>query len=201
MPHFSVFNLQNKLRPWIIFPPLHNYVPLCVGLSHKIPIKYIYICDCNVTKCIKVQGVWILFQATVGEAPAPQVFSSHLQKKFLLIRVEVGGVDPSGPCSKPSFWRRQLGAVVVRMPLVSSNSGRENRAMSRLCSAGEENCWPRLLWRITRIVPGPLVGGELLPQATATINRQLQTFTIECHWCHCCQYVVWSRSQSHTVAQ
>lgn len=37
--------------------------------------------------------------------------------------------------------------------------------MSRLCSAGEENCWPRLVWRIAGIVPGPLVGGELLPQA------------------------------------
>ena len=43
--------------PGIIVLPLHNYALLCVGLSHKIPIKYIEVCGCNVTKCGKVQGV------------------------------------------------------------------------------------------------------------------------------------------------
>ena len=32
----------------------------------KIPIEYIYVCSCNVTKCGKVQGGGILFQATVA---------------------------------------------------------------------------------------------------------------------------------------
>ena len=32
------------LVAFLVFLPLHNYVSLCVALSHKIPIKYIYIC-------------------------------------------------------------------------------------------------------------------------------------------------------------
>lgn len=39
---------------FIIFLPIHNYVSLCVGLSHKIPIKYIFVCGCNLTKCGKL---------------------------------------------------------------------------------------------------------------------------------------------------
>ena len=52
-------------QPGIIFLPLHNHALHCVGLSHEIPMKYIYVCGCNVTKCGKVQGVWTLFLATV----------------------------------------------------------------------------------------------------------------------------------------
>ena len=49
--------LFGKEEPRILFVPLHNYVLLCVGLSHKISTKYIQVCDCKVTKCEKVQGV------------------------------------------------------------------------------------------------------------------------------------------------
>lgn len=49
----------------MIFFVLHNCEPLCVGLSHQISIKYIYVCDCNVTKCGKLQAVLILLQASV----------------------------------------------------------------------------------------------------------------------------------------
>ena len=62
---FLFFVCKNVLKPCINFLPLHNYAPPCVGLSHKIPLKYIYVCGCNVTKCGKVQGGWILLQATV----------------------------------------------------------------------------------------------------------------------------------------
>ena len=47
---------------------IENCVPPCFGLSHKIPIYYIYVCGHNVTKCGKVQGVWILLQATESVA-------------------------------------------------------------------------------------------------------------------------------------
>ena len=54
-----------KLKPCIIFLPLHNYALLSVGVSHKILIKYIYIFGENVTKCGNVQGGSILLQSTV----------------------------------------------------------------------------------------------------------------------------------------
>lgn len=36
-----------------------------VYLSHKIPIKYIKVCGCNLTKCGKVQGAWMLLHGAV----------------------------------------------------------------------------------------------------------------------------------------
>ena len=38
---FHIFICKKSLTPHIIFLPLHNYALLCVGLSHKIPVKYI----------------------------------------------------------------------------------------------------------------------------------------------------------------
>ena len=77
---FHIFICKNNWKPFIIFLPLHNYVPLCVGLSHKIPIKYIYVFRCNMRKCGKFQGVWILFQGTVF---------SHCFNMFLSVRWQV----------------------------------------------------------------------------------------------------------------
>ena len=37
---FQFFIFKNVLKPCIIFLPLHNYAPPCVGLSQKIPLKY-----------------------------------------------------------------------------------------------------------------------------------------------------------------
>ena len=47
---------KKKLKPCIIFLPHNNYAPLCIGLSHKIPVIYIYICGYNVKKCGKFKG-------------------------------------------------------------------------------------------------------------------------------------------------
>ena len=66
--HTTLFRnvfVKKVWKTFIIFLPLHNYVPLCVGQSHKIPIKYIYAFGCSMTKCGTFQGVWILFQGTV----------------------------------------------------------------------------------------------------------------------------------------
>ena len=66
-PHFSVlFICRLFVKSCIIFFVLHNCVPLCVGLSHKIPIKYIYVHGSNVTKCEKFHRIWKLLQATVS---------------------------------------------------------------------------------------------------------------------------------------
>lgn len=40
----------------------YHCMSICVDLWHTIPIKYHHICGCIVTKCVKVQGVWILLQ-------------------------------------------------------------------------------------------------------------------------------------------
>ena len=36
---FQFFIYKKKLKPRFIFIPLHNVAPLCVGVSHTIPIK------------------------------------------------------------------------------------------------------------------------------------------------------------------
>lgn len=50
---FQIFISKKKTKklwmPHIFFLLVHNYTLLCVGLSHKIPIKYI-VCGCNTTK-------------------------------------------------------------------------------------------------------------------------------------------------------
>ena len=51
-----------------------------VGISYKNTVKYSYVCGCNVTKCGKVQGVWILLQVTVVLFEARKVAGSAMYK-------------------------------------------------------------------------------------------------------------------------
>ncbi len=58
---YQFFIVKKKLKSCIICFVLHNctigtIVPLRVGLSHEISIKYIYVCSRNVTKCRKFNG-------------------------------------------------------------------------------------------------------------------------------------------------
>uniref|UniRef100_A0A803KDE8 Tc1-like transposase DDE domain-containing protein n=1 Tax=Xenopus tropicalis TaxID=8364 RepID=A0A803KDE8_XENTR len=55
-PTLQIFICKKCLESCMIFLPLLTCTPLCIGLSHGIPIKLIHVCGCNVTKCGKVQG-------------------------------------------------------------------------------------------------------------------------------------------------
>uniref|UniRef100_A0A3P9AY68 Uncharacterized protein n=1 Tax=Maylandia zebra TaxID=106582 RepID=A0A3P9AY68_9CICH len=59
-PTLQLFICRKCLESCMIFVPLLTCAPLCVGLSRGIPIKFIHVCGCNVTKCGKVQGGRIL---------------------------------------------------------------------------------------------------------------------------------------------
>jgi len=83
--HFSVFICKKKLKTYVIFFVLQNCVPLCVGLSYEIPIKHIHVCGRNVKKRGKVQGVWILLQATVNEY---NVTSDYVQTILINVNSE-----------------------------------------------------------------------------------------------------------------
>lgn len=41
-----------------------NVLQVCVGLLHKIPMKYMEVCGCNGEKSSR-KVVWIVFQGTV----------------------------------------------------------------------------------------------------------------------------------------
>lgn len=60
--HTFVIFIWKKLKALYYVFPLHIYAAICVHLSDKSKIQF---CGCNVTKCEKVQGVWLLLVGTV----------------------------------------------------------------------------------------------------------------------------------------
>lgn len=87
--------VKKKLKSCIVFLLLHNCMPLCFGLSNKIPIKYVYVCGHNVTKCGIVQKVWILLQATAYPIQKAGGFSC-LRYRGVTIKTGLGLAVSSG---------------------------------------------------------------------------------------------------------
>ena len=72
---FFFFIFKKVLKPCIIFLPLHNYAPRCVGLSHKVPLKYICVCGCN-------QGG----NFTAATAGLPHTLAFMPREKIIIVR-------------------------------------------------------------------------------------------------------------------
>lgn len=83
---FIDFPLQLFLKPCNIFYSLCKCVLLCVGLSHKITIKYIKVCSNNVTKCKKkVYRVLLVCAVTYNRLASVQLIKYLMFYVLLLI--------------------------------------------------------------------------------------------------------------------
>lgn len=101
---WSVLLVKKDLRSWI---------QLCVGLSHKIIIKYIEVYGDNKTTCITCNALYILLHCTLS-ACTTRWYSNH-QKCSLLCLSHSNVQNPSNLFQSRRLFKRQK-AVKSRAP-------------------------------------------------------------------------------------
>ena len=107
-------------------------MPLCVGVSSTSPINYIYVGG-NVTKCGKVQGVWMLLQATVYVcmiecmcACLEHVCTTWTFQKPELKELHAGQAyqQLSHVSTSPTVWARHIRPYGLRPPSIRAQRPR-----------------------------------------------------------------------------